>query len=71
MIVTAYVERDQESGLYVATVPSIRGAHTQAASLDELQVNLKEVVELCLEEGDVELDAIPVFVGVQQVEIDA
>ena len=32
----------------MATVPSIPGAHTQAQSLDELQKNLKEVVELCL-----------------------
>ena len=70
MIVTAYVQRDQESGLYVGVVPSICGAHTQAASLDELQANLKEVVELCLEEGDVDLDDMPVFVGVHQVEID-
>ncbi len=48
--ITAYVEKDPETGLYVAIVPSIPGAHTQAASLDELQKNIKEVVELCLEE---------------------
>ena len=50
-IVTAYVERDPESGLFVATVPGIRGAHTQAASLDELHANLEEVLALCVEEG--------------------
>jgi predicted RNase H-like HicB family nuclease len=48
--ITAYVEKDPETGLYVAIVPGIPGAHTQAASLDELQKNIKEVVELCLEE---------------------
>ena len=47
---TAYVEFDKESGLYVGTVPGIPGAHTQGATLDELQKNLKEVLELCLEE---------------------
>ncbi len=36
MKVTSYIEKDQESGLYIATVPSIPGAHTQAKSLDEL-----------------------------------
>lgn len=36
--------------MYVAIVPSISGAHTQAKTLDELQKNLKEVLELCLEE---------------------
>ena len=52
--VTGYVERDPETGLYVAIVPGIPGAHTQAKTLDELQENLKEVVELCLEEMDSE-----------------
>jgi predicted RNase H-like HicB family nuclease len=45
---SAYVEWDLESALYVGIVPGIPGAHTQAATLDELQKNLKEVLELCL-----------------------
>ncbi len=68
--ITAYIEKDIESGLYVAIVPGIPGAHTQAESLDELQNNLKEVLELCLEE--MEPDAkqdLPEFVGIQQVEV--
>jgi len=67
----AYVEWDPETRLYVGTVPGIRGAHTQAASLDELNVNLKEVLELCLEEArqDGELDDLPRFVGLQQIEV--
>ena len=43
---TAYVEWDPESSLYVGIVPGIPGAHTQAATLDELRANLKEVLEL-------------------------
>ena len=68
--ITAYIEKDIESGLYVAIVPGIPGAHTQAKTLDELQNNLKEVLELCLEE--MEPDAkqdLPEFVGIQQVEV--
>lgn len=52
MNITAYIERDVETGLYVGIVPGIPGAHTQAETLDELQGNLKEVVELCLEESN-------------------
>ncbi|MEQ9098668.1 MAG: type II toxin-antitoxin system HicB family antitoxin [Imperialibacter sp.] len=48
---TAQIEKDKETGLYVGIVPNLPGAHTQAATLDELQTNLKEVVELCLEES--------------------
>jgi predicted RNase H-like HicB family nuclease len=68
---TAYVEYDRESKLYVGMVPGIRGAHTQAATLDELQDNLKEVLELCMEEDRTLLDEMPNFVGLQQIEIGA
>lgn len=60
------IEQDSE-GYYVATVPSLRGCHTQAKSLDELMARVREAVELCLEEeGDREpLD----FVGVQKITV--
>jgi predicted RNase H-like HicB family nuclease len=66
----AYIEKDPETGLYVAVVPGIPGAHTQAETLDELQKNLTEVVELCLEEMDSETrNLLPEFVGIQQIEV--
>ena len=66
---TAYIEFDEESKLYVGSVPGIPGAHTQAATLDELRVNLHEVLELCLEEQADLRDQLPKFVGVQQIEV--
>lgn len=47
---TAQIERDKETGMYIGFVPALPGAHTQALTLDDLSKNLKEVVELCLEE---------------------
>jgi predicted RNase H-like HicB family nuclease len=67
-IFTAYVEFDPETDLYVAVVPGIPGAHTEGATLDELRENLKEVLELCQEEG-VLPDETPQFVGFQQIEL--
>jgi len=67
--VTAYVERDPATGLYVATVPGVRGAHTQAESLDELQRNLAEVLQLCADEGWLTAETLPRFAGVQQVDV--
>ncbi len=66
---SAYVEWDPETKLYVGVIPGIPGAHTQGARLDELQANLKEVLELCLEEYKGSLDDLPRFVGLQQVEV--
>jgi predicted RNase H-like HicB family nuclease len=48
------IERD-EAGWFVATVPSLRGCHTQAGSLDELMLRVREAIELCLE-----CEALPV-----------
>ena len=62
---TAVVEKCTETGLYVGHIPGFPGAHTQGATLDELAANLREVVELLLEEGEPELEAE--FVGTQQV----
>lgn len=68
--ITGYIERDVETGLYVAVVPGIPGAHTQAETLDELNKNLKEVVELCLEEMTPEgRKRLPEFIGIQQIEV--
>ncbi|MEX0697015.1 MAG: type II toxin-antitoxin system HicB family antitoxin [Dongiaceae bacterium] len=49
---TAYIEYDPETKLYVGIVPGLPGAHTQAATLDELRENLKEVTELVLEQDE-------------------
>ena len=61
------VERCPETGLYIGFVPGFPGAHTQAESLDELNTNLKEVVEMLLEDGEPNVEAE--FVGTQLVEV--
>ena len=42
------IERDNE-GYYIASVPELRGCHTQAKSLDTLMSRIREVIDLCLE----------------------
>ena len=46
---TAVVERCPDTGLYVGYVPGFPGAHCQGGSLDELQSNLREVIEMLSE----------------------
>jgi len=68
---TAYIEFDSETGLYVGTIPGLAGGHSQGASLDELQQNLKEVVELIVEEKRQRGETIEIepFVGIQQITV--
>ena len=48
---TAVIERDVDIGLYVGWVPAFPGAHGHGETLDELQANLQDVVEMLLEAG--------------------
>ena len=62
---TAVVERCSDTGLYVGFIPGFPGAHTQGETLDELNRNLKEVIELLLEDGIPKFETE--FVGTQTV----
>jgi predicted RNase H-like HicB family nuclease len=61
------IEKDAD-GYFVASVPALRGCHTQAKSLDVLMKRIKEAIELCLE---VEKPVSNQFVGVQRVAVMA
>jgi predicted RNase H-like HicB family nuclease len=62
---TAVIEKCPDTGLYVGFVPGFPGAHSQGETLDELNKNLKEVIEMLLEEGEPKLEGE--FVGTQNV----
>lgn len=64
---SAVIERDSATGLYVGFVPGFQGAHSQGATLDELQQNLQEVIAMLLEDGEPRLESH--FVGVQNVAV--
>jgi predicted RNase H-like HicB family nuclease len=62
---TAVIEKCPDTGLYVGFVPGFPGAHSQGESLDELNANLREVIEMLMEDGEPKLEAQ--FVGTQNV----
>ena len=64
---TAIVEQCPDTGLYVGYVPGFPGAHSQAETLDELNSNLHEVIEMLLEDGEPRLETQ--FVGTQTVTV--
>jgi predicted RNase H-like HicB family nuclease len=66
---TAVVERCAATGLYVGYVPGFPGAHSQGETLDELQRNLREVIQMLLEDGEPDLQTE--FVGTQSITVAA
>ena len=67
----AITQKDKESGMYFGIFPGISGAHTEAETIGELQVRLREVLELCLEEMDAEeIELLPEFTGNIQIAVN-
>ena len=64
---TVLIEQDEE-GYLVATVPALRGCHTQAKNLDTLMKRAREVIALCLEAEKNQPAALE-LVGIQQVTV--
>ena len=63
----AVIEQD-EDGWFVGIVPDLKGCHTQARTLSELEKRLQEAVKLCvsIEKGRIAQNR---FVGVHQLQI--
>ena len=61
------VERDADTGVLVGWVPGWPGAHSQGDTLEEVEGNLREVIEMLLEDGDPKLESE--FVGLQTIRV--
>ena len=61
------IERCSDTGLYVGYVPGLPGAHSQGETLEELNRNLSEVIDMLLEDGEPRQETE--FVGVQTVSV--
>lgn len=64
-IFTAIIERDSDTNLYVGYVPGFSGAHSQGETLNELHENLREVIEMLLQDEEVVFKTD--FIGTQQI----
>jgi predicted RNase H-like HicB family nuclease len=64
------IEKD-EDGLYIGEVPQLKACYSQGATIDELMENMKEVIEMCLEEieNNDNLVSMNEFIGVQKIRL--
>jgi predicted RNase H-like HicB family nuclease len=61
------IEQDSD-GYFVASVPDLKGCHTQAKSLDKLMLRIREAIELCLEDEKNHLNSSN-FIGIQRIQL--
>ncbi|MDW8326117.1 MAG: type II toxin-antitoxin system HicB family antitoxin [Anaerolineales bacterium] len=61
------LEPDEEAGGYVVTCPSLPGCYSQGETVEEALANIREVIELCLEDllarGEPVPDATKTLIG--------
>lgn len=62
---TVLIKQD-EGGYFVATLPGLRGCHTQAKTLDTLMKRIREAISLCLDE-EPDAAAPLELIGIQQI----
>ena len=54
-----FLERDEDYGGYVVVCPSLQGCYSQGKTVEEALANIREAIELCLEDMDSRGESIP------------
>ena len=62
------IEQDDNDTL-VGEAAGLKGAYSYGRNFDELMVNMRDVIGLCLEDEEVKPDDLSEFVGVQKIAI--
>jgi predicted RNase H-like HicB family nuclease len=62
------IEKCPDTVLYVVYVPGFPGAHFPGETLEELNENLKEVIEMLFVDGELKLEGE--FIGIRNVKVD-
>ena len=60
------IEQD-EDGIYIGEVPQLKACYSQCETIDELLKNIREVIEMCLEE--IQEETRTQFVGIQKISV--
>jgi len=60
------IEMDEDE-YYIVSCPLFRGCHSYGETIDEALENIREVIEMCLEETKVE--ELNKFVGFRELEV--
>ena len=63
------VETD-EDGVFIVSCPVFKGCHSYGKTIDEAIENIKEVIEMCLEDED-QSENLNRFIGFRELQISA
>ena len=64
------IEQDEDN-MYIVSCPSFKGCHSYGETIDEAMDNIREAIELCLEEEQDNYNKINRFIGFREMQIQA
>lgn len=62
------IEQDEDN-IYIVSCPVFKGCHSYGKSIDEALVNIKEVIDICIEEEKENTSGINRFVGFREMQV--
>lgn len=62
------IEQDEDN-FYIVSCPVYKGCHSYGATIDEALSNIKEVIDMCIEEEKEKTPQINRFVGFREMQI--
>lgn len=62
------VEQDEDN-FYIVSCPVFKGCHSYGATIDEALSNIKEVIDMCIEEEQEKTTSINRFVGFREMQV--
>ena len=62
------VEQDEDN-IYIVSCPVFKGCHSYGSTIDEALSNIKEVIDMCIEEEKEKNIGINLFVGFGEIQV--
>ena len=62
------VEQDEDN-VYIVSCPVFKGCHSYGKTIDEALANIKEVIDICMDEEKEKISEINRFVGFREMQV--
>ena len=62
------VEQDEDN-VYIVSCPVFKGCHSYGKTIDEALANIKEVIDICMDEEKEKVSDINRFVGFREMQV--
>lgn len=62
------VEQDEDN-VYIVSCPVFKGCHSYGNTIDEALLNIKEVIDICIDEETTNVSGFNRFVGFREMQV--